>query len=673
MDPGYKLLQHIKTVPNLINEDPSITTPKNSTFMDMPWSEFSKLLKTSTTRSNSYSSESSSSSSSSSSTGSSSPANEDISLETIDDPLLLYEQQIIINSKEEDFLHAFQLLEKAILKYKNDIRYKNSPRYLKLWLTYIFYLKPTFIFPVLFGLIENQIGDKLATLYEAIAYQLLKEKNYHQVEATLILGLKRKAQPIKRLDHALHQFKSTHSIDFNINQYKLDSFMLLENDIHYNNSQHAVSFKDQLNWIDVKLRHNARLDVLRECYRREKHEVSFEELRARSVPYKQINNMVNYQQLPVIKRVEEQHHVPSVQQKSTVVQLPLDPQFIHHLLQIHHCFERHEYHDLLHLSSKKEEKKLESWFLSSKQQQQQKNTKLIQLDENTYHVIKLLGQGGMAHIYLVQDIVTCTYYGLKVQRPPHPWEYYIHCQLHERHQEETLNLIPIHHFYHYKDASFLLMDHIRHGSLLDALNMYRPAQTYMPEPIVLLFTLQLLEQIKALHDLSIVHNDLKLDNVMLSMKRNHIKGLIMPKVILIDYGYSIDVASLNSTTTTPLCKANWPPACPESDFPYLNQPYYPIHADYWQLATIVHLLLFGSPMHAIKDKKNNQFVIQHMIKRYWHKQLWLDFFLLMLNPPINDTHKAIQDMIDMFKSSSHDITKDHKRTFITMLHDKYKF
>ncbi|KAI8359141.1 hypothetical protein BD560DRAFT_405429 [Blakeslea trispora] len=44
MDPGYKLLQHIKTVPNLINEDPSITTPKNSSFMDLPWSDFSKLL-----------------------------------------------------------------------------------------------------------------------------------------------------------------------------------------------------------------------------------------------------------------------------------------------------------------------------------------------------------------------------------------------------------------------------------------------------------------------------------------------------------------------------------------------------------------------------------------------------------------------------------------------------
>ncbi|KAI9283388.1 hypothetical protein BY458DRAFT_496376 [Sporodiniella umbellata] len=63
MDPGYKLLQHIKTVPNLINEDPSIITPKNSSFMDLPWSSFSALLQ----RRTSYSSSSSSSSEESSS------------------------------------------------------------------------------------------------------------------------------------------------------------------------------------------------------------------------------------------------------------------------------------------------------------------------------------------------------------------------------------------------------------------------------------------------------------------------------------------------------------------------------------------------------------------------------------------------------------------------------
>ncbi|KAG0178775.1 hypothetical protein DFQ28_003761 [Apophysomyces sp. BC1034] len=71
MDPGYTLLQHIKTVPNLISEDPSVATPKNSSFMDLPWSEFSKLLaqKRRPSESSTHTEESSSSSSSESNLG----------------------------------------------------------------------------------------------------------------------------------------------------------------------------------------------------------------------------------------------------------------------------------------------------------------------------------------------------------------------------------------------------------------------------------------------------------------------------------------------------------------------------------------------------------------------------------------------------------------------------
>lgn len=39
MDPGLSLLEHIKSVPNLINEDPSIVTPKCVSFSRRPWKE----------------------------------------------------------------------------------------------------------------------------------------------------------------------------------------------------------------------------------------------------------------------------------------------------------------------------------------------------------------------------------------------------------------------------------------------------------------------------------------------------------------------------------------------------------------------------------------------------------------------------------------------------------
>lgn len=45
MDPGIKLLRQLKTVPNLISEDPSVVTPESQkSFMDLPWESFSRLL-----------------------------------------------------------------------------------------------------------------------------------------------------------------------------------------------------------------------------------------------------------------------------------------------------------------------------------------------------------------------------------------------------------------------------------------------------------------------------------------------------------------------------------------------------------------------------------------------------------------------------------------------------
>lgn len=111
-------------------------------------------------------------------------------LEELDDPLLYYEQNIA-HLKQSNYLQdAFKLLEVAVLRYKNDVRYKNAPRYLRLWLIYIFYLDSPFTFPILYGLIDNHIGDKLAILYEAIAYQQLKEKrlvHYHQLHSQSLI------------------------------------------------------------------------------------------------------------------------------------------------------------------------------------------------------------------------------------------------------------------------------------------------------------------------------------------------------------------------------------------------------------------------------------------------------------------------------------------------------
>jgi hypothetical protein len=95
----------------------------------------------------------------------------------LDDPLLLYEQRICEKHLNTESL--LNLLQETVVKYGNDARYKNSPRYLRLWFMYILYLKcctACNILPILYNLIDNHIGDKLAALYEAIAYYQLQQR-----------------------------------------------------------------------------------------------------------------------------------------------------------------------------------------------------------------------------------------------------------------------------------------------------------------------------------------------------------------------------------------------------------------------------------------------------------------------------------------------------------------
>lgn len=108
-----------------------------------------------------------------------------IQVEEMDDPLLLYEQSIANHSSKTAARESVKgLFEEAINKYNNDVRYKNSPRYLRLYFMYILYLNNNLapssstVLPILYKIIDNHIGDKLASLYEAMAYYQLQQKRY---------------------------------------------------------------------------------------------------------------------------------------------------------------------------------------------------------------------------------------------------------------------------------------------------------------------------------------------------------------------------------------------------------------------------------------------------------------------------------------------------------------
>lgn len=351
------------------------------------------------------------------------------------------------------------------------------------------------------------------------------------------------------------------------------------------------------------------------------------------------------------------------QETSNVTQLPHKSGFVQSQILSHGLLQRDDCHIYENTSAKDIQSKLRKW--SAPPANDSSRPRLIKLGEEEYHVVKKLGEGGMAHVYLIEDTNNHSFYGLKVQQPPHPWELYIISQLHRRRKNQQLqyylHVIPLYSYHQYTDTSFLVMPHIRDGTLLDVLNLYRNQhqQPAMPEPIVLMFTLQLLKEITSLHSVHITHNDLKLDNVMLSRRNSDRGKLKLPTVFMVDYGRSIDLLVLEF----PMCKAHWPLATPQSDYPLLRERYNPIFADYWQLATMVHLLLFGNIMRY--SKKKHVYTIQQTIKRYWHKSLWSTFFDIMLNP--EGKASDLQDLVQDFETAKDGVSHSSIENFHALL------
>ena len=98
------------------------------------------------------------------------------------------------------------LLERATKSFQTVVHYKNDPRYLKLWLTYIRFFsdtpKETFAY-----LARHNIGEGLALFYEEFAAWLEGVGRWTQAEEVFKLGIEREARPAERLLRKFGEFQ----------------------------------------------------------------------------------------------------------------------------------------------------------------------------------------------------------------------------------------------------------------------------------------------------------------------------------------------------------------------------------------------------------------------------------------------------------------------------------
>ncbi|KAM7208018.1 checkpoint serine/threonine-protein kinase [Naviculisporaceae sp. PSN 640] len=273
-------------------------------------------------------------------------------------------------------------------------------------------------------------------------------------------------------------------------------------------------------------------------------------------------------------------------------------------------------------------------------------------DENS-HQTAMMGRGRFAlphHIRHEKE-------ALKMESPPTAWEFYMmrlaHARLGPQHRA-TASLSPALEMHLYQDEAFLFLPYYSHGTLLDVVNFFRGEVSgssggVMDETLAMFFTVELFRTVEALHSKGICHGDLKVDNCLLRLGDLNDNGLVpltgpwkadgsdgwaSRGITLIDFGRGIDMRAFRPDVAF---IADWKTSAQDCAEMREGRPW-TWQIDYHGLAGIVHCLLFGKYIEAVRcgdrgfGPGGKRYNIRESLKRYWQTEIWGDCFDLLLNP-----------------------------------------
>lgn len=142
-----------------------------------------------------------------------------IAIADSDDPLDIYDRYVkwtlsaYPSAQATPESHLRPLLERATKSFQSATHYKNDPRYLKLWLSYIRFFsdapRETFAY-----LARHNIGEGLALFYEEFAVWLEGAGRWTQADEVYKLGIEREARPAERLIRKFGEFQ--HRFESNV-------------------------------------------------------------------------------------------------------------------------------------------------------------------------------------------------------------------------------------------------------------------------------------------------------------------------------------------------------------------------------------------------------------------------------------------------------------------------
>jgi checkpoint serine/threonine-protein kinase len=283
----------------------------------------------------------------------------------------------------------------------------------------------------------------------------------------------------------------------------------------------------------------------------------------------------------------------------------------------------------------------------------------LTLDQESVPLLEHLGDGNYGSVCKVKwknQLVA-----MKIHKLPDRWDHYMLQHIAQKSPVAHRYVVRSHALYLDTKASYRIMDYSSQGTLWDFLKSFCQSDAAgVPESLVQLFTLRILQAVAMLHSINVVHMDLKLDNILLDYSLADeatpsttatvpFKRSVPPpyasdsnywnkiSLKLIDFGLAVNLDLLASPAAPfVLAHARWNTR-KTVDMPAIaSNANWPIHhLDYWGVANCAHVLLFGSALNMTALKRP---------KRYWNEPFWTAFFKALVFSPKPTIDDGIQDL-----------------------------
>ena len=258
-------------------------------------------------------------------------------------------------------------------------------------------------------------------------------------------------------------------------------------------------------------------------------------------------------------------------------------------------------------------------------------------------LISFLGKGAFGEVYLSTKINSNKFYATKkisrkIADKPRMKRYLDY----ERNILRNLNhpnIVKLEDFKTTSNNYYIVMEYINGGELSKCLEKYKEKyQKGFPEKIVQHLMKQIVDALAYLHDLNIIHRDLKLANIMVNFDNEKDKAelnMMKAKIKIIDFGFSIQLPYENPTTDTFVGTVGY--MDPKILEIYYNQAKYDgkgygKEVDIWSLGCLCYELFLGKmPFEANSEEEIYEKIIKgkYKIPKTASYEI-VDFFTKML-------------------------------------------